>query len=136
GNAADANAPAGRYTVSGGTVYDTKTKLTWQRTAPTTTYAWADAKTYCASAATSAALGGTGWRRPTTKELPTLVDHTQPATGSKIDQDAFQGTQGVLFWSSTPDASFPSLEAWAVNFGPGYSAVSGLTATLTVRCVR
>ena len=39
--ASRANAPAGRYTTpASGTVYDTKTKLTWQQAVPTTTYTW------------------------------------------------------------------------------------------------
>jgi hypothetical protein len=62
---ADANAPAGRYTIAEGTVYDTKTMLTWQQTIPTRQYYWADAKTYCGSATVSSALGGSGWRLPT-----------------------------------------------------------------------
>src|SRR6202142_4217978 len=69
-------APAGRYTYpAAGTVYDTKTKLTWQRTAPSKEYTWADAKTYCAGV--GAALSGTGWRLPTMKELLTIVDETR-----------------------------------------------------------
>ena len=65
---ADANAPAGRYTTSSGTVYDTKTKLTWQQAVAPGTYAWAGAKAYCAGLN----LGGTGWRLPTIKELQTI----------------------------------------------------------------
>jgi hypothetical protein len=55
---ADANAPTGRYTTSTGTVYDTKTKLTWQQTSPSTTYAVATgtAAAYCTSL--SSTLGG------------------------------------------------------------------------------
>ena len=65
----DAAAPSGHYVVTAGsgtgngTVYDTKSKLTWQQTISTATYTWADAKTYCAGV--GASLGGTGWRLPT-----------------------------------------------------------------------
>jgi formylglycine-generating enzyme required for sulfatase activity len=61
----EANASAGHYTMTGGTVFDTKTKLTWQQTVPAARYAWADAKAYCQTVG----LAGTGWRLPTRKEL-------------------------------------------------------------------
>jgi hypothetical protein len=55
------------YTAAGGTVYDAKTKLTWQQTVSSSMYTWADAKTYCAGVGTS--LGGTGWRLPREQEM-------------------------------------------------------------------
>ena len=55
---ARAAAPARGYTVTGETVYDPRTKLTWQRSAPTTMYGSDDARTTCASADLAAALGG------------------------------------------------------------------------------
>ena len=70
-----ATAPSGRYTITAGTVYDTKTKLTWQQPGPSATYTWAAAKTYCAGLGSS--LGGTGWRLPTIKELQTIVDNSK-----------------------------------------------------------
>src|ERR1700690_1382575 len=73
-----ATAPAGRYTYPAtGTVYDTKTKLTWQQTAQSAPrpYAGAAAKTYCAGV--GATLGGTGWRLPTVKELQTIVGESR-----------------------------------------------------------
>jgi Protein of unknown function (DUF1566) len=128
---ADANAPAGRYTISAGTVYDTKTKLTWQQSVPTTTYVWADAKAYCSSAAVGAALGGTGWRLPTIKELQSLIDYTQ---SSAIDQTAFPGTPaGGLFWSSTPSADTPT-SAWAIVNGKAFAY--DMATTAYARCVR
>jgi len=77
---ASANAPAGQYVVTAsgtgnGTVYDTKSKLTWQQTVSSATYSWVAAKTYCAGV--GASLGGTGWRLPTIKELQSIVDLTQ-----------------------------------------------------------
>ncbi len=133
---AAANAPAGRYTTSGGTVYDTKTKLTWQQTVPTTTYTWANAQTYCAGAAVSSALGGTGWRLPTIKELQSLVDDSQAAAPT-IDSQFFPGTPPSVFWSLTPLAGSPS-SAWVVNFSinDGAYAVDVLSSTVNARCVR
>jgi hypothetical protein len=130
---AGANAPNGRYMTSGGTVLDTKTKLTWQQTAPTTTYTWANGKAYCASAAVSA-LGGSGWRLPTVKELLTLVDYSH-ASAPYIDENAFPGTPASGFWSSSPVAGSPSF-AWIVNFINGNTGSYTAVYTDSVRCVR
>ena len=128
------NAPAGRYTYpAAGTVYDTKTKLTWQQTASSAKYAWADAKTYCAGLGTT--LGGTGWRVPTMKELQTVVDETR--SSPSIDPTAFTGTPSTFFWSSSPVtfAISPTL-AWYVNFDFGEARYFNPTETFYVRCVR
>ena len=100
-----AAAPSGRYTVTGETVYDPRTKLTWQRSTPTTMYGSDDARATCASAAVAAALGGAGWRLPTVKELSTLVDYSVPPPGPTIDAAAFPNTPGT---SSGPPRSFPA----------------------------
>ena len=133
---ADASAPTGRYQVrpadpSGGTVYDTKTKLTWQRLVESTTHTWADAKTYCAGV--DANLGGTGWRLPTLKELQTIVDYSQ--SNPSIDSTAFPSTPASYFWSSSPVAGSPSL-AWSVYFFNGNTSNGAISTTINVRCVR
>src|SRR5208283_5394749 len=119
---ASANAPAGQYVVTAsgtgnGTVYDTKSKLTWQQTVSSATYSWVAAKTYCAGV--GASLGGTGWRLPTIKELQSIVDLTQ-TTAPMIDPNAFPGAPSAYFWSSSPVAGSPSY-AWYVHFGYGYA---------------
>jgi hypothetical protein len=126
-----ASAPAGRYTSTGGTVFDTKTKLTWQQTAPAGTYTWANAKTYCQ--AVGASLGGTGWRLPTVKELVTVVDYSQ--TGSPKIDAAFLGTTASYYWSSSPVAGSPSA-AWGVLFNGGVVLNGVVGVMLSVRCVR
>jgi glucose dehydrogenase len=128
---ADANAPAGRYVVTNGgtvngTVYDTKTKLTWQQTVPSTTYAWADAKTYCTSM-------GSGWRLPTIKEVQTIVDVSQGVPS--IDPTAFPSTPANYYWSSSSVASSPSY-AWAVDFHYGSTHGYVVFGLYNVRCVR
>ena len=133
---ADASAPAGRYVVTSGgtgngTVYDTKTKLTWQQTVPSTAYTWANAKTYCAGV--GASLGGTGWRLPTLKELQTIVDYSQ--SNPSIDSTAFPSTPGNVFWSSSPLAGSSS-NAWRVDFGYGYTGNVVVSNPRYVRCVR
>ena len=133
---ADASAPTGRYVVTSGgtgngTVYDTKTKLTWQQTVPSTAYTWANAKTYCAGV--GASLGGTGWRLPTLKELQTIVDYSQ--SNPSIDSTAFPSTPGNVFWSSSPLAGSSS-NAWSVDFGYGYTGNVVVSNPRYVRCVR
>jgi hypothetical protein len=134
---AGANAPAGQYVVTaGGTgngvVYDAKSKLTWQQTVSSTTYTWADAKTYCAGVAVS--LGGTGWRLPTLKELQSLVDYSRSA-GPMIDPNAFPSTPGTAFWSASQVAGPPSY-AWYVNFNYGTTLGAFVGGMSNVRCVR
>jgi Protein of unknown function (DUF1566) len=122
------NAPAGRYTYpAAGTVYDTKTKLTWQQTLASE-YAWADAKTYCAGV--GATLGGTGWRLPTMKELQTIIDES-----TLIDLTAFPRSPASPVWSSSLLAGSPST-AWFVDFLNGTTFGEDVSATLHVRCVR
>jgi hypothetical protein len=133
---AGANAPAGQYVVTAGgtgngTVYDTKSKLTWQQTVSSTTYSWADAQSYC--------ISGFG-RLPTLKELQSLVDYSQ-LTGPMIDQNAFPSTPSIgLFWSATPLAGSPPFTspefAWYVEFGSGGMSYSFASYTNYVRCVR
>jgi hypothetical protein len=126
--AAEASAPAGRYTVASGTVFDTNTKLTWQQTGPSAQYSWSDALTYCQTLS----LTGTGWRLPTVKELQTIVDYSQryPA----IDTTAFPAP-AIIYWSSSPSAS-PGLDAWYVEFNTGGTFILFEGDTANVRCVR
>jgi len=136
--AANAAAPTGRYVVtndgtSSGTVYDTKTKLTWQQTVTSTAYTWANAKTYCTGVGTS--LGGTGWRLPTLKELQTIIDFSQASPS--IDSTAFPSTPPSIFWSASLLTGSTSY-AWYVDFSAGNSWNDGNigAATFRVRCVR
>src|SRR5437868_4121788 len=63
----NADAPPGRYVISNGTVYDTKTKLQWQQSAASSMYTFAAAKAFCSG----------NWRLPTVKELLTIVDDSR-----------------------------------------------------------
>ena len=135
GMPARASAPAGRYSLNGGTVYDTKTKLTWQQTASTTKYAWTNARTLCGSV--GSVLGGSGWRLPTIKELQTLVDYSNKAT--MIDPTYFGSASPLgVYWSSTQAVGASPLSAWAVGFERESGATLSLaqSSTLYARCVR
>ncbi|HVV49219.1 MAG TPA: DUF1566 domain-containing protein [Polyangia bacterium] len=122
--------PAGRYMVNAGTVYDTKTKLTWQQTVTPTTYAFSDAINYCASMGVS--LGGAGWRIPTIKELQTIVDYSQ-TSAPWIDRTAFPSTPVHYFWSSTAQAG--TTTHWVLDFSVGNITVPGMSTANNVRCV-
>jgi hypothetical protein len=128
-----ANAPAGRYTVSNGTVYDTKTKLTWQQSISATQYTWDGAKTYCTGVGST--LGGIGWHLPTVKDLLTIVDRSQ--SNPAIDSVAFPSTPASQFWAMTPIAG-GSGYAWYVNFADGYAGNRNPipTTLFYARCVR
>jgi hypothetical protein len=138
---AKAGAPSGRYLIGDGTVLDTKTKLTWERTPGTNPCppasagmkaSWADAKVYCQNLGSS--LGGTGWRLPTMKELQTIVDYKR-SLAVLIDPEAFPATPRTWFWSSSPVSGTPP-RAWYVNFLDGGTNITGTTGILNVRCVR
>jgi hypothetical protein len=126
-----ADAPPDRYTYpAAGTVYDTRTKLTWQQIVDSNTYAWVDAKTYCATLT----LAGSGWRLPAVSELLTIVDPTR--VNPSVDPTAFPGTPMRYFWSSSP-SSRSSGSVWAVEFWQGSSNhVDPASTYLLVRCVR
>ncbi len=131
---AHAAAPAGHYVVSGtGTVFDTKSKLTWQQGGSLGTFA--EAKAYCGQLGST--LAGAGWRLPTFKELLTLLDLSQTKSSTndlKIDP-VFTYTGIGGHWSATPDAADPS-RAWNVNFFYGDTYTYGVTNTNAIRCVR
>jgi hypothetical protein len=127
---ARADAPDGRYTITNGAVYDTKTKLTWQQGVPSTKYAWDAARTYCSGLD----LVGTGWRLPTVKELQTIVDESRQSPS--VDPTAFPSTPSAFFWSSSPYfVSSSSSYAWLVSFELGFANHRGLSTAANVRCV-
>jgi hypothetical protein len=132
--AASAGAPALRYTIgtgpAAGTVYDTKTMLTWQQAVSGTTYTWANAKSACQTASGN----GGGWRLPTAPELLSLVDFLA-SSGPFIDTTAFPNTPTKAFWSATPVAG-STTTAWPVDFSTGNSNEANVTTASYVRCVR
>ncbi len=120
--------PASYDTTTPGVVLDNVTGLMWERVVAPNGYAWADAKTYCASLTLA---GHNNWRLPTEIELVSLVDYTaSPA----IDATAFPGTSSY-FWSSSPVAG-DSINAWVVSFINGYPMFNDVTIPFNVRCVR
>ena len=115
-----------------GIVRDNITGLEWQKVAPTGTYTWANAVTYC----DNLVLGSkSDWRLPTIKELSTLVDRSIPSPGPTISTIFFPGTVAAGYWSSTTYA-YGTTSAWAVHFSSGSVRYSGKTSSTYVRAVR
>jgi hypothetical protein len=132
-----ANAPAGRYTVSAGTVFDTKTKLTWAQHAAPGTMSFSNGESFCRNL--GASLGGTGWRLPSKKELLTLVDYSQTVAPC-IDPVAFPSEPTGYYWTGTgPPSRSGEGSIIGVNFSTG--ATSFLSGdpmygdSASVRCV-
>ncbi|MEI6415206.1 MAG: DUF1566 domain-containing protein, partial [Pseudomonadota bacterium] len=124
-----------------GTVTHTSTGLMWAQCSDgqsgpacangtPTAMTWAKA---LSAAKDSRLAGHDDWRLPNKKELESLVDagHRDPA----IDVTVFPSTSGDGHWSSTTDASDPSL-AWGVLFKDGGSNVAPKTGRHDVRLVR
>jgi Protein of unknown function (DUF1566) len=102
---------SGGYSAANGTVLDTATGLTWQRSVVGTNYYdWDDAPSACSDGASN--LPGTGWLLPSIKELATFVDFGLVAVA--IDPAAFPGTPDADYWSSSPEAGSPGI-AWMVS---------------------
>jgi hypothetical protein len=130
--AAEAAAPACCYAILSGTVYDTKTKLTWQQAPSVSAYTFPDARSYCSSLS----LSGKGWRIPTLHELLTIVDYSIAAPGPAIDPAAFPNTPADIFWYALGAGG--GGEVRGVDFTSGSTVNYGSTTTPQefVRCVR
>jgi hypothetical protein len=120
--------PASYTDLGDGTVRDNVTSLVWQKTLSSSTYALADATTYCAGLA----LAGNGWRVPTRIEIESITDHTR--TSPAINVTAFPGTPAAFFLTSTPWA-VRTPPVWGTNFYEGLSS-NNLNGAARVRCVR
>jgi hypothetical protein len=126
----DTNQP-GRYTISGGVVFDTLTKIQWEQTSSASSMTWAAAATYCAGRTTG---GFSGWRAPNIGELQMLIDYT--ASSPYIDATAFPGAPANSYWSSTSVVGLAG-NAWNVQLGSNaYTAYDNTATTNYVRCVR
>ena len=133
-----ADAPPNRYMFPmPGTVYDVRTKLTWQQTVDAGMHTQGEAIGYC----TSLPLAGGGWRLPTRAELLTIVDPTKydPALDRSAFPDAPKGgspsSTSVWFWTATASAETQGW-AWYVNFYGGSANILNVTGAYRVRCVR
>jgi hypothetical protein len=126
-----------------GVVTDTVTGLVWQEPTPSGTFAWENARCYCAGLTLA---GRQDWRLPTRIELISLLDETIASAAPHINSVAFPSTvggnrsqaeTGYGYWTSTPKAG-EGLAAWNVHFDYYYGGDTYEDATLQerVRCVR
>ncbi len=130
-----ADAPPNRYELRacGTIVYDTKTKLEWQR-------AFNDRRDVGEAAGICGTLnlGGGGWRLPTILELVSIQDNT--AANPMIDARFFPNTPSFDFaTSSQPKGASIPPTYWMLNFGsgiPGTAKSRDPNAVIYSRCVR
>jgi Protein of unknown function (DUF1566) len=127
---ARASAPAGRYDIANGMVYDIKTNLTWQQVISPGMYTQAEAVRHCATLG----LNGVTWRLPTMREILTIVDISVAPPGPTIDAKAFPNTPIGFYWSSTHYSGTPS-NFWSAQFQFGFAYGNTLTDTSYARCV-
>jgi hypothetical protein len=137
---------AAPFTVNaGGTVTDAATGLTWDQCylgqgtdgcagLPPTALAWADALVAAQDMNIQRYKGHADWRLPNVKELLSLRDLSRSMSPA-VDLQAFPGTLGAPFWSSTTVAPTAG-NAWAVGFAFGETSQLAKTDALYVRLVR
>jgi Protein of unknown function (DUF1566) len=121
--------PSACYQPKKGTVYDARTKLTWQQAVDASSRTWDDAKAYC----NTLSLEGTGWRVPSLTELHTIVDYSR--SNPAIDPILFPDTAPTSFWTSSRLPANLN-QAYVVIFNNGYSDAHDLPTKDLVRCVR
>jgi hypothetical protein len=114
-------------------VIDQRTGLMWTAK-DVGTVTFRDAPALIADLNAKAFGGFTDWRMPTVEELFLLADRNK--CGPAIDTDAFPSCTGGWYWSSTVDASSPSVHAWLVNFVIGVAYYLRQGNSGRVRAVR
>ncbi len=98
-----------------GTVSDSSTGLTWQKSDDDTPRTWEESLSYCENLVLPVTPPVNDWRLPNIKELQsvTAIDTTNPAINP-----LFLGTDSGRYWSSTTKQG-QAASAWAVDFVVG-----------------
>jgi Protein of unknown function (DUF1566) len=128
--------PTSQYVLKGGTAFDKRTHLTWQRCSAG--QSWQDGKG-CVGAVQGLTrlqaelLEKDGWRLPTIEELETLVSPS--CTHPAINEVVFPGMdlQSLYYWSKTSPRP-ASLDY--LNFETGTVSADGDDEPYSVRLVR
>ncbi|MFI5296862.1 MAG: DUF1566 domain-containing protein [Polyangiales bacterium] len=115
-----------RLTVTGESIDDFVTQLTWARRPQPTSLAYASAEKQCAERPEGP------WRIPSRLELLSTLDlsHTAPYLDTKL----FGAVADGPFWSSTPVAGADG-QHWTVSFATGFTQPSAVKEAW-VRCVK
>jgi hypothetical protein len=124
--------PSSYDTTTAGVVVDKVTGLIWQRDVPSSTYSWADAKSYCANLVLA---GFKDWRLPSRIELVSLIDFTIANPGPTIDAAAFPNASNATFWTASARSLYTD-EAWYIQFTNGFAFYDTMDVTYAARCVR
>ena len=129
-------APEPRYVVNtDGTVFDRRTRLTWQReiartsAVPTWAFNYDAAVRYCAALE----LAGGGYRLPTMNELLTLI--VDPYQNPALDNVTFPTDYGTALVSST-EFAMDDANVWYAVLVSGAAGYAGKSNNFVVRCVR
>jgi hypothetical protein len=109
-----------------GTIYDTKTNLTWQQDFSPEKYTWKDANRYCEELNLS---GHKDWRLPTLEELKSLIEKGMPTICPIFNCEFFS------YWSSWDYVTDPGY-TWVINFYDGYVHCGYKANTYYIRAVR
>jgi hypothetical protein len=119
-------------TVVGNTVRDNITKLVWQRSVTTQTYAWQDAIDYCAGLTID---GMIGWRLPTRVEVLSITDPTR--SNPPIDPGAFPNTPLTTdYWTSSTFGNGAGVYSWQGGSVGSILNRGARNVALFARCVR
>jgi len=116
-------------------IYDTKTRLLWDRSAV--------AGANFSTAQITCAMRANGpWRLPTAKEALTLIDEEphQKYAGSRlidlyVDRDAFGQSNATFFWTSTLPTD-TSETAYALDLKNALLFATPQSQAVTARCVK
>jgi hypothetical protein len=144
-----ASAADSPYTISndGLEVQDNATGLIWRRCVEGKSFdgnACAGDESYfnhdaaLARAVAQALMTGQAWRLPNVKELSSIADKSSIST---VDPVAFPNNPGASFWSSTPAAANPLVNAnasyaWRVIFNSGAVFPIDRSLAFPIRLVR
>jgi hypothetical protein len=136
--------PTSRFRIdeAAGTVFDTKTNLTWKRCAEGQVYQSGRCEGRAGewpwdSGVAKFGIDGSGWRLPNLDELNSIVETRcrKPAINLALFPDTPTDLSFDWFWSSSP-AFQPSPNAWFISFASGMELVGAKKTSSFLRLVR
>ncbi len=98
-----------------------------------------DTESYVAAVNAASLCGYSDWRLPKKETLRSIVDYSIAPPGPATEVSYFPNAAGNKYWSSSPSAvpiATVFIDAWAIDFNSGSSAVQGKSVGSAVRLVR